>query len=614
MDTTRAWLDECLAHHRAGRLDEAARLYRAVLAVAPSHADCLHLLGLAHHQGGDTAGALVHLTAATRLRPEVGLFHANLGIALLAAGEDDQAAEHLQRACALAPDEPDSWHNLGLALLRLQRAAEAEAAMRRCLALLPDGVDARVNLGAALVAQGRNGAAEHVLRAALALQPDCVEALCGLAAALGPTADAVDCIRRAMQLRPNDPDLMTRLGTLFRDIGELGTAEAMLHAVVQRRPGDADALSNHGNVLAALGQTEAALRSFEAALALAPGHADAAYMRGSTLLLAGRLEAGWAGFEQRWERRGFAPPYIYSAPRWRGAADGKAVLLLHAEQGLGDTIQMARFVPRIAARQKVVLAVQEPLVRLLRAIAPGVTVVAQGGDLPPFDVQCPMMSLPHALEIGLADLPGEVPYLGAAPRAVASWRARLAALPGLRVGITWAGNASYAADHRRSLPEAALVALAGVAGVSFVSLQKGAAPPAALAARDWTAELRDMADTAALIGALDLVISADTAIAHLAGAMGKTVWLLNRFDTCWRWLLGRADSPWYPSLRQFRQPAPGAWDAVLADVRAALAQRAIACAATLAGSTSTPSPGPSGTWTTPAPASNTSGQMSSTSA
>ena len=486
--------------------------------------------------------------------------------------------------------------------------------MRRCLALLPDGVDARVNLGAALVAQGRHGAAEHVLRAALALQPDCIAALCGLAAALGPSQGAVECLRRAMQLRPNDPDLMTRLGTLFRDLGELATAEAMLRAVAQRRPGDADALSNHGNVLAALGRTGAALNCFDAALALAPGHADAAYMRGTTLLLDGRLEAGWAGFERRWERRGFTPPASYPAPRWRGAADRDAVVLLHAEQGLGDTIQMARFVPRIAARQKVVLAVPKALVRLLRGIAPGLTVVGQGDDLPHFDVQCPLMSLPHALGIGLADLPGEVPYLGAAPRAIAAWRTRMAPLPGLRVGLAWAGNPAYAADNRRSLPDAALATLADAPGISFVSLQKGAAVPAPLAAADWTAELADMADTAALIAALDLVISADTAVAHLAGALGKPVWLLNRYDPCWRWLLGRDDSPWYPSLRQFRQPSPGDWHSVLAAVRAALLQRSTACAATIAGSTTTPSPGPSGTWITPPPASNTSGQMSSTSA
>ena len=261
------------------------------------------------------------------------------------------------------------------------------------------------------------------------------------------------------------------------------------------------------------------------------------------------------------------------------------MLLVHSEQGLGDTLQFCRFVPIVAQGAKIVLEVQPPLHRLL-ADLPGIAeIVAEGDKLPPFDLHCALLSLPRFLGTSLETIPGEVPYLTADPLLVSAWRRRLAGLAGLKIGLVWAGGprpdepAESSVDRHRSMPLARLAALAEVEGVSFVSLQKGppaaqaAQPPPGMVLHDFTAELDDFADTAALVEALDLVISVDTAVAHLAGALGKPVWLLNRFDTCWRWLLGRDDSPWYPTLRQFRQPAAEDWDSVIAAVKAALAQR-----------------------------------------
>ena len=256
-------------------------------------------------------------------------------------------------------------------------------------------------------------------------------------------------------------------------------------------------------------------------------------------------------------------------------------LLLHAEQGLGDTLQFCRYVPLIAAGAKTVLEVQAPLVRLLSRLPGVASIVAQGACLPPFDAHCPLLSLPGALGTTLDTIPAATAYLAADPALAAEWSERLAGLAGLRVGIVWAGSARddpelAAVDARRSISLEALAPLAGAPGVSFISLQKGepaaqaSRPPLGMALADFTADLDDFEDTAALVANLDLVISVDTAVVHLAGALGKPVWLLNRFDTCWRWLLNRDDSPWYPTLRQFRQSSPGDWTSVIAAVRKAL--------------------------------------------
>jgi hypothetical protein len=255
---------------------------------------------------------------------------------------------------------------------------------------------------------------------------------------------------------------------------------------------------------------------------------------------------------------------------------GKTILL-HAEQGLGDVLQFCRYAPLVAAQADVVLQVPGPLVRLLTSLPGRGRIVAEDEPLPEFDLHCPLLSLPFAFKTTLETIPRAIPYLAAAPAAVAAWRDRLVVLSGLRVGICWAGNpVVQSIDGRRSVGLARLAPLGDIAGAHFVSLQKGVAgadavrPPNGMTIHDWTDELQDFADTAALIEALDLVITVDTAVAHLAGALGKPVWILSRFDACWRWLDGRDDSPWYPTARLFRQTAAGDWDDVVARVGGAL--------------------------------------------
>jgi glycosyl transferase family 9 (putative heptosyltransferase) len=329
-------------------------------------------------------------------------------------------------------------------------------------------------------------------------------------------------------------------------------------------------------VLAAQGRRAAAEAKAccRRALTLDPAHADAHYTLGTVHLLGGRMPEGFAGLEWRWRRRGFASPRDFTMPRWDGTPLAGRSLLLHAEQGFGDTIQMLRFIPALADEGKLVVEVPATLRGLAERFDPRVCVLAAGETLPATELQCPLPSLPHALALTLARIPEQVPYLHPDPAAVAAWSARLATLPGVRVGLAWAGNSAYAADARRSIPPDLLAPLGKMPGIAFVSLQPGAPPPPGLVLTDWTDELPTFSETAALVAGLDLVIAVDTAVAHLAGALGRPVWLLNRFDCDWRWLREGEGCPWYPTLRQIRQPVPSDWRTVIAEAAARLVRDA----------------------------------------
>jgi tetratricopeptide (TPR) repeat protein len=350
-------------------------------------------------------------------------------------------------------------------------------------------------------------------------------------------------------------------------------------------PNSPDPYQNLGTVLYRQRRLQDAVEIFRRGLQVAPESAHLTENLGYAALALGDYELGFACWEARWRIDLYRSGWHQStAPTWDGARSlaGKTILLF-AEQGLGDTMQFVRFVPELAARgARVLLMVQQPLVSLLRGVQ-GVEACFGLDDKPPrYDVQYPLLSLPHALGTRLDDIPADIPYLAAEPGSVAAWRERLASIPGLKIGLVWAGDPrphqpeASRLDRRRSVRFDQLAPLAGIAGVSFVSLQKGKAAEQARTAlpdlelHDWTSELNSFADTAALVEALDVVISVDTSVVHLGGALGRPVWLLNRFDSCWRWLDGRDDSPWYPTLRQFRQARPGDWDEVLARVRAAL--------------------------------------------
>lgn len=495
--------------HAAGRLAEAEQGYRQILAADPQHADSLHGLGVIALQTGHPGPALAYLERAIATKPSVALYHVNRAGALLALGRAAEAEAECRTALRLKRNSGEAYQGLGHALADLGRPLEAIAAYQEAVRLAPTLPGLRDSLGLALHDASRLEDAATELRAALAASPQ-------------------------------DPAVAGNLAGVLKDLGRLEEAEALYRDLLRRDPQDPRA---HYNL-------------------------------GLLLLVAGRFPEAWP----EWEWRFRADPALaqrFQAPVWTGGPLEGRTLLVHAEQGMGDMLQFARYLPLLPRDGRIVLEVHPPLVRLLGQVPNVDAVLAIGEALPAHDLRLPMMSLPLALGLtGAGDIPATVPYLAADPARVAAWRSRLDALPGRRIGVVWAGNPErMRMDRRRSLPAAALAPLAAIPGVSLVSLQKGpAAAEAAEAgvAADWTRELTDFTDTAALVAALDLVIGVDTAVIHLAGALARPVWLLNRFDTCWRWERGCADSRWYPTLRQFRQATPGDWTSVVAEAAAAL--------------------------------------------
>jgi Flp pilus assembly protein TadD len=459
------------------------------------------------------------------------------------AGRLADAVTFYRRALALHPPYAEAQQNLGSALSDLGQVDAAIACFHKALELRPDYPMAHLNLGNALWAQGRAEEAIAAYDRAIALRPDFAEAHTFRAIVLGEQGQiepAIAACRRALALQPGYPDAHNTLGNLLRTTGRI---------------------------------TEAA-GCYRRALALAPGYPDAHFNLGMALLALGQFEAGWPEYEWRWKTPQMAPAARrFAQPQWRGEPAEGQRLLIHAEQGLGDTLHFCRFAPMAAAHGvRVVLEVPRPLLRLCASLPDLTAIIAAGEPLPEFDLHCPMASLPLALGTTVATIPAAAPYLAAEAAAVAAWRERLPA-EGLRVGLVWAGNPSLdrpsraAMDRRRSLAPDRLTALLAVPGVRFVSLQKdGPRLPPGAPVLDLMAEVADFADTAALVTNLDLVIAVDTAVAHLAGALGKSVWMLDRFDPDWRWMTGRRDSPWYPTMRIYRQPAPGDWESVLAEV------------------------------------------------
>jgi hypothetical protein len=390
---------------------------------------------------------------------------------------------------------------------------------------------------------------------------------------------------QALSLDPSHIDSRYNRGLMLIDAERFGDALTCFDQVLATHPDHMPALGNRGVVLHVMGRLEEAIASFARVRALQPGDAAACMNESLARLAMGDFAGGWPRFEARYGTTMHPIHRDFPMPQWKGEPlPPRRTILLHVDQGYGDTIQFGRYARLLTHRAHVVMELPATLMRLFATLSDDLTLVAEGEALPPFDLHCPIVSLPLAFGTTIETIPCDIPYLRADPALAAGWRARVDALPGLKVGLVWAGDSGRAVseaaarDRRRSMPLARLAPLGAVPGVSFISLQKGEAaaqanrPPFGMTLHDWTGELNDFADTAALIATLDLVITVDTSVAHLAGALGAPVWILNRFDACWRWLRDRADSPWYPSARLFRQPALGAWDPVIEQVAAALDQ------------------------------------------
>ena len=424
----------------------------------------------------------------------------------------------------------------------------------------------------------------------LRLQPEHADALNDRGNALDllrRRADALDSYERALRIRPDHIHALNGRANMLQAFGRLDDALAGYAAAIELDARYVHAWNGRGNTLLALGRHREALADYVHAQQLRPDLPDPHFNEALVRLTLGEFESGWRKHEWRWSLPFWRPRLRgFTQPAWLGESDPRdRVLLLHAEQGFGDTLQFCRYVPLVAATgARVVLEVQ-PALRTLLAQLPGVgTLVARGDTLPAFDLHCPLLSLPLAMGTRVFTIPPPLPRLQADPERTAAWDARLGPRRGLRVGVAWQGNTGHDNDRNRSIPlerfAALLSPLAGAsdAPVEFISLHPQVPPrdrpmlPALPALRDVGDGLNDFADTAALVAHLDLVIAVDTSVAHLAAAMGRPTWILLPHPADWRWMLDRDDSPWYPGVRLFRQAHAGDWDAVLAHVRAALAE------------------------------------------
>jgi Flp pilus assembly protein TadD len=472
-----------------------------------------------------------------------------LGTCLGEAGEDEPALEALDRAVLLAPGRGDARANLAIVQRRLGRRAEALASYEAAATLDPGNDGAMHVAGAMLLEDGAAERAAGWLARAARVAPAKADHHRELGRALlrcGRPEDAVASHCRALALAPEDPAILCCLGVALIEAG---------------RPADAVTSLRHGH-------------------AAAPGDALIRFNLASALLAVGDFAEGWPLYEARWVAKAAElGPRAFPAPLWRGEDLAGATLLLHAEQGHGDAIQFARYAPLAAARAgRVVVECYPALMRLFAGLGGGVELVPRGAPLPPHAAQAPLMSLPLAFGTTLETVPASAPYLRPDPGLVQAWDRRLGAKAGLEVGIVASGSPLHKGDALRSIPRSAFRALCGIEGVRLVSLDRPP-PTDGIAALDPMGEAADFADTAAIMMRLDLVVTADTAAAHLAGALGRPVWTLLPHAADWRWMTGREDSPWYPTMRLVRQQRPGDWGEVMGRIAARLAAMAGGAAA-----------------------------------
>ncbi len=574
-------LPKILRLREAGRYLEAETACREWLRQAPADAEAWHLLGWLAHETGHSAAGIQWLDKAIGLDPSIPEYHNNRGIVLRALGRLPEALRSYQQALALRPSYPDAHYNLGNALQDQGNSIQAIDSYRQALRFGTDRADIHYNLGVACQSIDRHTEAVAHYRQVLASQPFHPETLCNLGATLrqmGQLEPALECCQQALRLRPAYPEALVNLGNIHRAKDRTDDAIGCFRQAIGLRPDYADAYVNLGAVLQDQDRLTEAIDAYRRAIQLQPADPVAHWNLSISLLQQGAWEEGWKEYEWRWQYKPFrSVRRDFSQPAWDGTGLDGRTLLVHAEQGLGDTIQFARFLPWLAkSNGRVVFECQPALVSLVQTARGRIEIIPHGAPLPPFDVQIPLLSLPRILHAAPGAIAGEVPYLFPPARQTAT--APPLSEARLKVGLAWAGNPNQENDRNRSMKLADLRPLFFHPGVAVLRLQVG--PPAAeltaheprIPVRDLAGHLRDFSDTAAIIGQLDLVISVDTSVAHLAGALGKTVWTLLCYQPDWRWRRHGTDCPWYPTMRLFRQPAKGNWEGVIADVRQALVQ------------------------------------------
>jgi tetratricopeptide (TPR) repeat protein len=561
-----------------GRFEDARASFADALLLDPWRVEACNNMGLAFAALGKSAEALACYDQALAIDPEhLGALH-NRATALADLGRFEEALAACAAVLMRALDHPDALNTRGVVLGKLKRCGEALHSYDTALAVAPERLDIETNRGTALLELDRFDEALASFDRVLAVDPANVGALINRGNTLiklKRPADALASYEKALVIESDHAVAVTARGVALTLLDRLDEALRMHERAIAIDSELVGAHINRANTLVALTRMEQALESYANALALEPENAEAHFNAAIARLCLGDFHAGWKQYEYRWKKKEVAAQRPnFSHPMWRGEKDlhGKTIFLL-AEQGLGDTIQFMRFAPLVAKLgARVILGVQRPLVALA-ATVPGISAVLADGDpLPTFDLHCPLLSLPSAFETDLGTIPANIPYVAPHQARLDKWRSRLLDSGRLRVGICWAGSKDHLNNHNRSIALERFASLLSVSGLDFVSVQKDvSAEQAAFLAEHGVLELgqsfADFADTSAVVAMLDLLVTVDTSVAHLAGAMGKAVALLIPFSPDWRWLLERTDSPWYPTARLFRQPSVGDWETPLARLR-----------------------------------------------
>ena len=646
-------MSEAMSHHQAGRLDEAEKLYRIAIGLAPMHAEALRLLGTLYLQTKKPDQAIPLLRDALKVQPKHPEILNNLGIALRDTAQPDEAIQCFQEALRLHPHYPEALNNLGSVYQNQEKFSEAASLYEQALRLRPDYITATGNLATALRMLGQYERSVECYRQVLKQVPAETKYWIGLGLAhrkLRQADDAVACFQRALQLTPNDfaiynflagalqdqgkwdsaidfynrvlqidpinpevyvnlgscwwsknnlpiavhcyqlalsqkPDMVDaqiNLGAALWGVGRREEGRAKIEDVLRREPNNIAALINYGIMFHDEGHPGDALPVFDRVLGQEPNNRMAQWRKSLVLLALGQYREGWELYETGLGHRAMRGPHLVNEKPWGGAPMPNKRLLITCEQGFGDSLQFIRYAEK--AKQcfdQVIVLCPKHLVRLFKGlpyVANAVETVEQGA----FDTHVSMLSLPHRFGTTVETIPAQTPYLFVAPDVQNKWDEKFTGIGGLKVGLAWAGSAreeqtnSGQVDQRRSISLELMKPFFDTPNVRFYNLQKDKAAEQIKKAGlenaliDFMPEANDFADTAALINNLDLVITVDTSVAHLAGGLGKPVWILSRYDACWRWLKNQPTSPWYPTARIFGQPKPADWDSVLKDVVRAL--------------------------------------------